>query len=305
MQGINFIGIISVFLEKCGVLKNPEASWGFTDIPRISYNVIHGGIHCIWHFLGLYLPTHATFLTIICSLTGIYLTLRRNRKIAKEKNALEFDNYCQTNKECSIHYAKVRSICKEIMDENDNIIKELQVKRVGVFCDLPERLNKDREFFEQLGYTRKQIRKILNDKYEEELEYFSSIGFILNLWERCATAILNDVYDENIIYDVQCRAAIIIYDTFRPYIKSAQERNNDRVFMNFEWLIKKWKLEQCKVDVYTKREKQAFKAFEKAKDTCDYVESIKEKNIKTPKTYIKMKLRIFFAEIKLNKYKNK
>lgn len=304
MQGISFIEITSIFIEKCVFLKELGGLLIVIDFFGKIFDFVHGVIHYIWHFFGLYLPTHVTLLAIICSSVGIILTLKRNRKIAKEKNALEFDNYCQTNKECSIHYARVRSICKEIRDENDNIIKDLHESRVGVFCDLPEKLNKERKFFEQLGYTRKQIRNILNEKYKEEIEYFSSIGFILNLWERCATAILNDVYDENVIYDVQCRAAIIIYDTFRPYIKSAQKRTNDRVFMNFEWLIKKWKLEQCKIDVYTKREKRAFRAFEKAKDTCDHIERIKKSNIKILKKN-SIKLRIFFAKRKLMKYKKK
>ena len=228
-------------------------------------NLFHSVLHSIWHWLGLYLTTHITLLTAIISISGVSFTIYRGRKTAKEKNSLDFDTYCQTNADCIKNNKIVRSICTSVM-EKGKINYSLRNKVIGVYCSLPGEIAELRKSLSEKTDDRKLIENIINKKYNKELEEFEAITSILNMWERCANAIRNGIYNEKIIFDVQCRAAVLIYETFRPYIKSVQTRaSSKRIFMNYEWLAKKWKLKQCFLKDLTWKERLVLRLTRKSR----------------------------------------
>lgn len=72
-------------------------------------------------------------------------------------------------------------------------------------------------------------------------DFYESMVFVLNAWERCAHSVRKGVFSEQFLYDIYGSNLIGIYDRLERLILR-RRLSNERVFDNVLWLALRWKL---------------------------------------------------------------
>ncbi|POD97976.1 hypothetical protein BVY05_20750 [Pectobacterium odoriferum] len=203
-------------------------------------------INIFWNWIGDLKTPQATLIAAIATAIVAYFTISKNRKTAREKNAIEFEIFCQTDNNFIKHWNVVRKIIIPIFSDGEvnkekqkdillkyinNSNNKLIIKRKSLKLKL-----KSETIISDIEKIRSEIRDI-----EKTIKGGTSILYVLNTWERCANAIRHGVYDEKYIYTAQGTMVILIYDALKPYIDS-RKKASPRVFLNIEWLATKWSL---------------------------------------------------------------
>lgn len=79
------------------------------------------------------------------------------------------------------------------------------------------------------------------DEISFDNDFFTSMIFVLNAWERCAHSVRKGVYSEQFLYDIYGSNLIGIYDKLEKFIVK-RRLSNDLAFDNLLWLAFRWKL---------------------------------------------------------------
>ncbi|MCN5641735.1 DUF4760 domain-containing protein [Escherichia coli] len=79
-------------------------------------------------------------------------------------------------------------------------------------------------------------------------DFYESMIFVLNTWERCAHSVRKGVYSEQFLYDIYGSNLIGTYDKLERLI-DRRRLSNERVFDNVLWLALRWKLRR-KIEMY-------------------------------------------------------
>ncbi|MFJ5448977.1 DUF4760 domain-containing protein [Pectobacterium carotovorum] len=181
-----------------------------------------------------------TLLTAIMAFIIAIITISKNRKTAREKNSLEFELFCQTNKEFMANWNAVRKIILPMLNEDMSINKKKQDEILEPYEKLYQSISRKKESPDNMQKKSTSL-VIFDGKNDEIKKTYDSITFILNTWERCANAIRHSVYDEEFIYSAQGTTLITTYNSLRPMIECRKDKN-PRAYLNIEWLAVKWEL---------------------------------------------------------------
>jgi len=199
-----------------------------------------------WTFIGSLKTPQATviaaFIAAIISIT----TIRKSRSTAREKNALDFEMSCQNNDKFQENWLLVQRTIISPMFIDNEINKSKQNDILKPYIDLPKKINqakKEDQKNKNEGTQDKKNEVTVYDEKTDMIKINSAILFTLNVWERCASAVRNRIYDENFIYSSQASTLIRTYNCLKPYIDSRRKLNsNSRIYVNVEWLATKWEL---------------------------------------------------------------
>lgn len=170
-------------------------------------------------------------LTIIIAIIGIAAfyfkassELKKYRRIAREKNALNFEyQMAKDEKYKDSTLLTLKFISPAIHGGNKK-----RLKNGAIYVST----NKALCFF--------YCKEIIKDKDRSEAAFL-----ILNRWEMCANGIRSGLLDEDYLYKIHATTVILIYDLLFIIIKSRQ-LSSPRAFITFEWLAKKWKVERLR-----------------------------------------------------------
>lgn len=202
----------------------------------------------IWHGVGELETPQATLITVAVSLITIWLPILKGRKTAREKNALDYELYCQNNEVFRAHALFVRKMMRAMLVDNKTN-EEKRSQLLKRYIELPAKLNEIRKDSVDEEEAEKRSRK-----FQQDQEKFESIIYILNNWERCASAIRYGIYDECLIYNAQAGGVIMMYKSLSPFIEACRTRNNnERLFVNIEWLATRWEIKHTISGKVTRR----------------------------------------------------
>lgn len=202
----------------------------------------------IWHSIGELKTPQATLITVAVSFITLWFPILKNRKTAREKNAVDFELYCQNNEIFAKHAIFVRKMMSAMLVDN-NTDEEKRSQLLKKYIDLPSKLNEIRKDSADEEEVEKRLSELRRDQNN-----FESIIYILNSWERCASAIRYGIYDECLIYNAQAGGVITMYKSLSPFIDACRKRNNNgRLFVNIEWLATRWEVRHTISGKVTKR----------------------------------------------------
>lgn len=86
------------------------------------------------------------------------------------------------------------------------------------------------------------------DEIKIDNDFFKSMIFVLNTWERCAHSVRKGVFSEQFLYDIYGSSLISIYDKLEKFIVK-RRMSNELAFDNVLWLAFRWKLRR-KLEMY-------------------------------------------------------
>ena len=81
------------------------------------------------------------------------------------------------------------------------------------------------------------------EKIEKNPELTAGINHLLNVYERYARGITQQIYDEEIIKNARGVAMIKMFDVFVEYIEYRREQDHPALYDEFENIVKKWRSE--------------------------------------------------------------
>ena len=170
-------------------------------------------------------------LTIVIAIIGIgafYFKasseLKKYRRIAREKNALNFEY--QMAKDAS--YKKATEVTLSFFSKAIHSGKRERLRNGAVYV----KVNKPLCFC----FCKATLK---------EKEKLSSATLMLNRWEMCANGIRSGLLDEDYLYKIHATTVILIYALMFIFIKSTKQFS-PRPFITFVWLAKKWKRDRMK-----------------------------------------------------------
>jgi len=141
------------------------------------------------------------------AITAAYVTIRTNRQLAREKNALDFEQKYKENPKITEHMRLLGSTFKI---KNSLEIKEMSSKK-----------------YEECS--------------EEEKKFWEASAYVLNEWERAANAVNHDIYDEHLLYKAYGTSVLKLYMNLSEYI-AARQKDSVRYYINFLMLVAKWQI---------------------------------------------------------------
>ena len=145
-------------------------------------------------------------ISAIAALTVATVTIKSNRHTFMQTNSLAFQQALQSDE----HYKEA--------------IK-------GVAKAMSNRKEKPLVFYAG-------INNLSSDKDKESLD---NIRYVINVWERAATACVKGIYDEHYLYTTHKSMVIDIGIQFRYFIHEVQEsRNNPDFYKYFTQLVVLW-----------------------------------------------------------------
>ena len=203
-------------------------------------------ISTAWTWIGDLKTPQSTLLAAMIAAAISITTIRKSRTTAREKNALDFEMTCQNNEKFQSHWISVqRNIISPMFIDNE-LKQNRQNEILKPFLELPKKLNqarKDDKKNKEEGTAAKKNEVAIYDQKDDIIEKNTSILYVLNVWERCASAVRHKIYDEGFIYSSQASTLIKTYKCLKPYIDSRRKlNNNSRIYVNVEWLATKWEL---------------------------------------------------------------
>lgn len=170
-------------------------------------------------------------LTLIIAIIGIAAfyfkassELKKYRRVAREKNALNFEY--QMAKDAG--YKKATEVTLSYLSPAIHQGVKQKLRNGAIYV----RVSKPLCFL--------FCKEILKEK-----ERLASATLLLNRWEMCANGIRSGLLDEDYLYKIHATTVILIYDLMFIIIKSRQVVS-PRAFITFEWLAKKWKIERLR-----------------------------------------------------------
>jgi hypothetical protein len=189
------------------------------------------------NYLAPIITSVVTFLTAILAATVAIFTINKNRKTAREKNALEFELFCQTNDTFIKHWSNVRKLITPMINDDMSIDESIRSSKLEPLLQIYYSASRKEASVKKLSNS--TVLTLIPD--ESAKETYNSILYILNSWERCSNAIRHKVYDEEFIYSAQGTTLVIAYNALMPLIDCRKDKNT-RAFLNIEWLATKWEL---------------------------------------------------------------
>lgn len=229
---------------------------------------LEGLLASLWSNIGSLKTPQATLMVGAIPLFVLWVTISKNRKISREKNSLEFEVSCQSDGLYYQHNNFVRKLQKR-MQIDSKIDDSLRAKVLKDYIDLPKKMNE----IKKMNISEQKKSKKIN-KLESDHNAYQSISLILNHWERCASAIRHNIYDECLIYSSQASGIINLYKSFSPFIDALRERTgNRRYLVNLEWLATKWEVKHTKIGSSNKRSQKTIEIINVARirieEHCD------------------------------------
>ncbi|TSH78808.1 DUF4760 domain-containing protein [Pantoea sp. paga] len=189
------------------------------------------------NYLPPLITSICTFITAALAALIAIITVSKNRKTAREKNALEFELFCQTNVTFIQHWDNVRRLITPMIKDNMVIDESIRTTILAPYLE--------RYYFLSRKDYKKESESVSGAvtiaPKKEVIEGYESILYILNSWERCANAVRHKVYDEEFIYSAQGTTLVLTYNALVPMIE-CRKKKNIRAFLNVEWLATKWDL---------------------------------------------------------------
>lgn len=145
-------------------------------------------------------------ISAIAAITVATVTIKSNRHTFMQTNSLAFQQALQNDE----HYKKALA---------------------GISKAMNNRLEKPLVF-----YANNE-----NVKTDEDKQILSDIRYVINIWERAATACVKDLYDEHYLYKTYKSMVLDIGIQFRWFIHEVQEnRNNPDIYKYFTKLVLLW-----------------------------------------------------------------
>ena len=191
--------------------------------------------------------------TLVVGLVTLFTNSYWSKKSSKQRFSIEFQRYCQEDKEFTSNKAVITKLLSKCMIDN-TIILEMVEKEIESIIEYISAVKESRK-----EKNNAMILESINRKYALQIKEFESLVFVFNVWERCANAIKNDIYDEKIIYEVQSSSLILLYNKFYTYIENARERaQNNNIYSDLEWLAIRWAIK--KKMIATKNKKKFYNA---------------------------------------------
>ena len=199
----------------------------------------------------------AALITSIATISIGLITLITNsywsKKSSKQRFSIEFERYCQEDKE----YLKNTDVVLSFLSKCkiDYVIQEEKIKQeLEKLIQCEKELKKLREETP----TKDKFEEIKH-KFHQQIKLLEALTFVCNVWERCANAIRNEIYSEKIIYEVQSDSLIKIYKYFYGYIENSRDMSqNEDVYSDLEWLAIRWTIKRARRK--TKRNKRLERA---------------------------------------------
>lgn len=158
------------------------------------------GISIITSLDITYKAAGAILLSAILALYGATITVFYNRRTAREKNSLEFQESLQLNSEYKTNLTKTVKAIKNRFEMPLNILATE----------------------EHLGS-----------------ESSRAIQYVLNTWERAANAMHHNIYDEKYLYGTYKSKILYFGVHLREYVKESQN-DNPAFFQNYSQLVLLW-----------------------------------------------------------------
>lgn len=153
----------------------------------------------------LYGPT-CILISAIAAITVATVTIKSSRHTFKQTNSLAFQQALQNDE----HYKKALKGVSQAMSNRK--AKPL------VFYANPD-----------------------NIKSNDDKETLDNIRYVINVWERAATACVKEIYDEHYLYTTHKSMVLDIGIQFRRFIHEVQEnRNNPDIYKYFTQLVVLW-----------------------------------------------------------------
>ncbi|EKG1878681.1 MULTISPECIES: DUF4760 domain-containing protein [Klebsiella/Raoultella group] len=236
------------------------------------------------NYLPPLITSVCTFLTASLAALVAIITISKTRKTAREKNALEFELFCQTNPSFIANWDKVKKIIMPMINDDLVIDEDVRTTILAPYLDVYFR-NSRKGYKKEVQSSSTELSLIPDKEIKDK---YDSILYILNSWERCANAIRHKVYDEEFIYSAQGTTLVMTYKALLPLIECRKDKNK-RAFLNVEWLATKWDLKHTIRGSLNKRTKKTLRAINEAKT-----------EIKNNNTFggHKLKLRYYFRKLK-------
>lgn len=173
-------------------------------------------------FLSRVLSVFGAIIGVVVVLWKASSELRKTRRIARERQALDFEFKLLQNVEHKKNTLTLLTVLKSSLVNGNR------------HCDNCNGL---------------RINKIVNyettKKIMRDIDLKSRAGNLLNLWELCANGIKEGLLDEPYLYKVHATTVIHIYSVFNLYIKIRQKAS-PAAYISLEWLAKKWIIERMR-----------------------------------------------------------
>ncbi|MCK8127233.1 DUF4760 domain-containing protein [Pseudoalteromonas sp. 2CM39R] len=174
-------------------------------IPTILIGIL---IYCVSDLedpVSFYGPT-CILISAIAAITVATVTIKSNRHTFMQTNSLAFQQALQGDE----HYKKALK---------------------GISKAMSNRLDKPLIFYANSE----------NIKTDEDKQTLEDIRYVLNIWERAATACVNDIYDEFYLYKTYKSMVLDIGIQFRWFIQEVQDnRDNPDIYKYFSNLVFLW-----------------------------------------------------------------
>ncbi|WP_158149046.1 DUF4760 domain-containing protein [Pantoea agglomerans] len=236
------------------------------------------------NYLPPLITSICTFITAALAALIAIITVNKNRKTAREKNALEFELFCQTNATFIQHWDNVRRLITPMIKDNMAIDESIRTTTLTPYLE--------RYYF----LSRKDYKKesessssaITIPAQKEVVEVYESILYILNSWERCANAVRHKIYDEEFIYSAQGTTLVLTYNALVPMIECRKDKNK-RAFLNIEWLATKWDLNHTIRGSLNKTTLQTLRTINEAKTEINNSKNLEADKAKLKKFLKKLK----------------
>lgn len=238
------------------------------------------------NYLPPLITSICTFITASLAALVAIITISKTRKTAREKNALEFELFCQTNPSFIDNWNKVRKLITPMINDDLIIDEDVRANVLAPYLDVYYLLSRK-------GYkkgTQSSSTSLMPIMDIETKEVYDSILYVLNSWERCANAVRHKVYDEEFIYSAQGTTLVTTYKALLPLIECRKDKNK-RAYLNVAWLATKWDLKHTIRGSLNKRTVKTLRVINEAKT-----------EIKNNNTYGGHKLKLRWYSRKLKKY---
>ena len=176
--------------------------------------VIAIGTYLITSAKGDYISAVAILFSAFLAISGALITIYFQRRTAREKNTLDFQNELHENEG---YHQNVLLINKLIANHKDDYIN---------------------------GRTdTMDVIKTLASPELVRTEEAVALRDVLNKWEQAANAIRHGLLDENYLYSSHKSSVLYMGVMFRSFIKERQ-KSNESLYLNFTWLVLKWTIKR-------------------------------------------------------------
>ncbi|TQV87275.1 DUF4760 domain-containing protein [Aliikangiella coralliicola] len=190
--------------------------------------------------------THPVVFVALAAAIVAVFGIAFQRKTAREKNSIDFEESYKKN-------TNIKNAMLEIYSLNESKVRAL-IKDDGSVDD--------------------------NDKS------VIAIRRVLNEWERAATAISHQVYDNQYLYQIYGTTVLNLFDVLHPFI-TARQNKNSRLYINFQLLAVDWIIKRKRDEGYN-YPKQLKEAQQHIHYYCDH-KNAKGSLIELRKGYDKLK----------------